>query len=104
MALPREIDPADLELLQRSNDDHTVFVEVVVDGAAYSCCGRGWQRRDGYEQTYHGWVDNLRMPGPQQEGTFMLYAAGLGTISYVVACRFYEVLDVRDLASIHPLA
>lgn len=100
----REIDADDLALLQRSNDDKSFFVEVVVDGAAYSCCGRGWVRRDGYEQTYNGWIDNLTEKGPYSEGTFMLYATGLGTISYVVACRLYEVLDVRSMAAIDPYA
>lgn len=91
----REIDPADRALLEEAARDRTVVVEIVVDGAAYACCGRGWQRRDGYEQTYRGWIDNFEPPDGGMAGTFMLYALGLGTISYTVACRFYEVMDVR---------
>lgn len=91
----REIDAADRDLLAEAAADRGRTVEIVVDGAAYSCCGRGWQRRDGYEQTYQGWIDNYQPPNGGGEGTFMLYSKGLGTISYVVACRFYEVVDVR---------
>lgn len=90
----REIDLGDLERLTHAAEHRGEIVEVVVDGAAYSCCGRGWHRRDGYEQTYNGYVDNFSMDN-STEGTFMLYSLGLGTISYVIAVRFFEVLDVR---------
>jgi len=93
----RQIDPEDREVLAWAAEDRMRFVEVVVSGAAYSCCGRGWQRRDGYEQTYRGWVDNYMPPKDQGEGTFMLYSPGLGTVSYVVAVRFAEVLDVQRI-------
>lgn len=89
----REIDPADRALLADAAANLGKALEVVVSGAAYSCCGRGWSRRDGYEQTYVGWIDNF-LPD-NDDGTFMLYSTGLGTVSYVVACRFWEVLDVR---------
>lgn len=92
------IDAADLGLLREAAAHKPMVVEIVVDGAAYSCCGRGWQRRDGYEQTYAGYIDNFMEPEGIAVGTFMLYSPGLGTISYVVACRFYEVLDVRPVA------
>lgn len=97
MASP--IDPEDLRLLTEAAGDKR-HVHITVDGAAYSCCGRGWQRRDGYEQVYAGYIDNLQLPEGANEGTFMLYSVGLGTISYVVACRFFEVLDVRDPAAL----
>lgn len=50
-------------------------------------------RRDGYEQTYHGYIDNFGEPEGNKVGTFMAYSLGLGTISYVLAVRFGEVLD-----------
>jgi hypothetical protein len=67
------------------------ILSVITHGCAFSCCGRGWQRRDGYEQTYKGWIDNLRLPEGPNVGSFMLYSPGLGTLSYVVAMRFDEV-------------
>lgn len=98
----------DLELLRSvavgGGSQPGAIVEVVVDGCAYSCCGRGWERRDGYEQTYHGYVDNLREPdNVDGQGSFMLYAAGVGTLSYVVAVLFHELLDVQlvDLLPSH---
>ena len=84
------VDVDELALLDRSQADHSVL-EVVVNGCAHSCCGRGWRRRDGYEQTYYGYVDNLHPPEPGRVGTFMLYSPGVGTLSYVVAVRFDEV-------------
>lgn len=83
---------AEIELLKASQADKYRRVEVVVTGCAHSCCGKGWQRRDGYEQTYRGYVDNLDLSEP---GTLMLYSAGIGGgLSYVIACRFAEVEDV----------
>ena len=79
----------EVALLERSQRDRSML-EVVVKGCAYSCCGKGWQRRDGYEQTYYGYVDNLHPPD-EGAGTFMLYSPGVGTLSYVVAVRFDEV-------------
>lgn len=98
MAL-RTLSEPEVELLRASQADKSRLVRVVVTGCAYSCCGRGWDRRDGYEQTYSGYVDNLQEPETVKlagqevthAGTFMLYAAGIGTISYVIACRFFEV-------------
>lgn len=78
----------ELELLRESAEDRSNIVRIVVNGCAYSCCGKGWRRRDGYEQDYIGYIDNLEREEP---GTFMLYAAGIGTLSYVVAVRFSEV-------------
>lgn len=66
-------------------------VAVTVSSAAYSCCGRGWQRRDGYEQTYVGWVDNLHEPDGMAQGAFMLYGVGLGTVAFTLAVVFAEV-------------
>lgn len=65
-------------------------VDITVNACAYSCCGRGWRRKDGYEQTYRGYVDNLALPAGEAQGTFMLYNPGLGSM-VVVAVRFYEV-------------
>lgn len=64
-------------------------VEIRVNACAYSCCGRGWRRRDDYEQVYAGYVDNLT------DATFMLYSMGIGTVSYVVAVHFSELLGVN---------
>lgn len=86
------------------------IVEVVVNGCAYACCGRGWRRKDGYEQTYRGYIDNFHEPiagpaslrarwedseAPVGQGSFMLYSAGIGTLGYVIASRWDEVLDVQ---------
>jgi hypothetical protein len=94
------IDTRDLELLRsvtvNGGSSPGTIVEIVVNGCAYSCCGRGWLRKDGYEQTYQGWIDNLREPDlVDGVGSFMLYATGVGTLSYVVAVLFHEVLDVQ---------
>ena len=71
------VDADELALLERSQRDRSTL-EVVVNGCAHSCCGRGWRRRDGYEQTYYGYVDNLHLPEGEAAGTFMLYSTGLG--------------------------
>lgn len=86
------IEAAELELLRASalnlgGDGRIVAVDV--NACAYSCCGRGWQRRDGYLQCYRGWIDNLG------DGGFMLYSPGIGTLSYVLAVRFDEVEAVE---------
>jgi hypothetical protein len=85
----------DLDKLRASQEDKTRLVTVTVTGCAFSCCGKGWQRRDGYEQAYTGYIDNLQEPEGAAAGTFMLYSAGIGTLSYVVACRFFELADVE---------
>ena len=86
------IDDEELALLRRSQRTHE-DVQVVVNRCAYSCCGRGWRRRDGYEQTSVGYVDNLKLDDTARGliGTFMLYGVGLGSVSYVIAARFDEV-------------
>lgn len=88
------IDERELELLRSSalntGGDGRILT-VITRGCAFSCCGRGWQRRDGYEQTYRGWVDNLHLPEGPNVGSFMLYSQGLGTLSYVVAMVFDDV-------------
>jgi hypothetical protein len=81
----------EIALLYESQRDKRKQLRLVVTGCAYSCCGKGWHRRDGYEQTYTGWIDNLRQPDGAGQGTLMLYAAGLGTVSYVIAARWDEV-------------
>lgn len=96
---------AELARLREAVRNPERLVEVMVTGCAYSCCGRGWQRRDGYEQLYCGWVDNLNEPrdvsllageAPVLDGTFMLYSPGIGAVSYVIACRFSEVTAVGE--------
>lgn len=96
-AWANKLDAEDVQLLVDAQADKTRSVEILVSGCAYSCCGRGWMRRDGYEQTYRGWIDCLQLdehPQGPRWGTFMLYSPGLGTISYVVAVRFGEVLGI----------
>lgn len=90
------IDDAELEILRRANGTAEVL-DVVVHACAYSCCGRGWRRKDGYEQSYCGRIDNLTEPDEQHggHGTFMLYSMGVGTLSYVLAVRFDEVEVVQ---------
>ena len=85
------VDADELALLEQSQRDHSVL-EVIVNGCAHSCCGRGWRRRDGYEQSYFGYVDNLKLPEPGVAGTFMLYSTGLGgSLDFAIAARFDEV-------------
>lgn len=81
--------PFEIALLRASASDRSL-VRIEVASCAYACCSRGWQRRD-YEATYQGWVDNLN---ELDGGAFMLYSPGIGTISYTVAVRFEEVLEV----------
>lgn len=78
-------------------------VRVLVTGCAYACCGKGWQRKDGYLQKYTGYIDNLTFPERDgQVGTFMIYGRGIGTVSYVVAVRFPEAEEVVVGASSWP--
>lgn len=94
---------ADLELLRDvavggdygRGPNAGAIVQVVVSGCRYSCCGRGWQQRVGYEQTYRGYVDNLHAPAGEAIGTFMLYSMGVGTLSYVVAVTMAELEAVE---------
>lgn len=92
--MPPACSTEDLDKLRASQEDKHRLVTVVVTGCAYSCCGKGWQRRNGYEQTYTGYVDNLKEPDDFNVGTFMLYSPGIGTLSYVIAARFDELADV----------
>ena len=55
------VDPQELELLAHSQRFRDTL-EVVARGCAFSCCGKGWRRRDGYEQAYYGSVDNVQLP------------------------------------------
>lgn len=68
---------------------------VRVSDCAYSCCGRGWHRRD-YEATYTGYIDNYEERDGERAGNFMLYSVGIGTISYVIAVRDFELLEVIE--------
>lgn len=93
----RVISPPDREVLRRvaiNGPESGRTVAVQVTGCAYSCCGKGWRRRD-YEAVYTGYVDNLQ---DDDHGTFLLFSRGIGTVSYVCAIRFGEVLDVSFLA------
>lgn len=86
------VDAQEEELLRQAAANRpNIRLKVTVTGCAYSCCGRGWQRRDGYEQVYEGWVDNFKPPEGEAQGTFMIYSPGIGKLSYVVAIRFSEV-------------
>ena len=85
------VGPDELALLERAQRDRCTL-EVVVNGCAFSCCGKGWRRREGYEQTYYGYVDNLHLPEGEAAGTFMLYSPGLGgSLDFAIAARFDEV-------------
>lgn len=83
------VDPQERELLERAGHARAQ-VEIVVSGCAYRCCGRGWRRKDGYEQTYAGFV---------QVGTdgVLLENPGIGS-PYFVMATFEEVQDVRYAA------
>lgn len=85
-------DSSDWAVVREAAANRPAQIQIVVTGCAYSCCGRGWQRRDEYEQTYCGWVDNFQEPDGGA-GTFMLYNPGLGTVSYVLAVRDFELVD-----------
>lgn len=94
------IDAEDLELLREAAGNRAVEVAIEVSGCAYSCCGRGWHRRDGYHQVYRGFVDNFEEAAEiarisEAVGGFIVYNRGIGTLSYAVAVRFREVLGVR---------
>lgn len=94
------IDQAGIDLLREVQigsglEQEGQDVRVLVDGCAYSCCGKGWRRKDGYLQRYIGYIDNLTFPEHDgQVGTFMLYSRGIGGPSYVCAVRFPEVQEV----------
>lgn len=84
----RRMSADELGLLEQSHRAATTL-HVVVNGCAHSCCGRGWRRRDGYEQHYYGYVSVLDTTGDVV--TFSLTSLGVGTVSYVVAVREWEV-------------
>lgn len=92
------LDAEDLELLRESARDYSKLVRVKVIGCAYSCCGKPWIRRDGYEQDYIGYVNPLDESPPQV--TFTLVSPGIGTISYWCAIREGEVLGVEPHGSV----
>lgn len=79
------MDDAERELLAASKADHDIVVHVVVRACSYTCCGRGWQRREGYEQDYYGYV------GVLDDFAFMLYNPGLGAPSYVIAAKIADI-------------
>lgn len=87
---------SELERLRLAVRNPGALVEIAVTGCAYSCCGRGWHRRDGHLQVYVGWIDNFAQAAPPADGTFMLYSPGVGTVSYVIAVRFAEVQAVGE--------
>lgn len=89
------MEQAFLSLLVASLEDHRQEVEVVVDACAYACCGRGWQARSGYEQTYRGYVANIDLPSGDEPGGARLISRGAGTVSYFAVFGFDHVLDVR---------
>ena len=78
-----------LDLVRDAAGDTTRDVILTVSGCAYSCCGRGWHRRDGYEQRYVGYIDSVTADG------VVLVSRGIGTISYIVAALFDESEDVE---------
>ena len=88
------MDAAELELLRASAVDARQL-HIKVDGCAYSCCGKPWVRRDGYEQDYIGYVNPLDEDPPQV--TFTLVSPGLGTVAYWCAIRESEVLLVESV-------
>lgn len=87
------MDPSDLALLRESEATGRLL-HVVVTGCAYSCCGRPWIRRDGYEQHYQGYVNPL---DDEEPITFTLVSPGIGTISYWCAIRGSELELVEPL-------
>lgn len=86
---------AERSLLIDSLEDHRKQVRIVVDACAYACCGRAWQSRDGYEQTYQGYIANLDLPSGSEPGGARLIARGVGTVSYFVVFTFDHLLDVE---------
>lgn len=88
---------ADIALLQRSLDDHRQEVEIVVDACMYACCGRAWQPREGYEQTYRGYIANLDLPSGDEPGGGRLISRGIGGPSYFVIFGFDHLADVRGM-------
>lgn len=87
---PAGFDEAEWNLLAASQSGRSL-VEVTCSAAAYSCCGKGWHDRTGYEQTYRGRVTNLG------DRSFMLMSAGIGTVSYTVAVDYEHVALVEPL-------
>lgn len=87
---PDDFDPAEWELLVTSQQRRS-GVRIVVTDCVYSCCGKGWQPRTGYEQTYHGVVGHL------SDSSFTLMSAGIGTISYTVVVEYHAVALVEAL-------
>lgn len=85
----------DFTTLVGSLEDHRREVEIVVDACAYACCGRGWSTREGYEQTYRGYIATLDLPSASEPGGARLIARGIGTVSYFVVFGLDRLLDVR---------
>jgi hypothetical protein len=78
----------DLGLLAASFGGGGGRVTVQVTGCAFSCCGRGWRRRAGYEQLYTGRVVALDGRG------FVLVSEGAGSVGYVVWALLEDTLAV----------
>lgn len=100
------LDADELALLERvalntaTGPERGQPLRVTVNGCAYSCCGKGWQRRVGHEQVYTGWIDSLNVSSPS---SFMVFGIGIGTVSYVVAVLDYEVELVEVAPGLAPV-
>lgn len=68
-------------------------VEVRVSRCVYACCGKGSELREGYEQTYRGYVASL------SRRSFLLTNQGLGTVSYTVVVELDELLELSSTVS-----
>lgn len=92
--MPASLDDAERALIRQSAETHDIL-KLTVKGCAYSCCGKGWRRRD-YEAEYVGYVSGLKDDG--EPWTFLLVSPGLGTVSYTIAVRDWEVelVERRD--------
>lgn len=89
------MDDADRRLLVESLEDPRMVVEVVLDACLYSCCGKPWQDRIGYEQTYQGRIITLDLPDDSEPGCARLVARGIGTVTYTVIFGLAHLVDVR---------
>lgn len=82
----------DLTILRQAAHDRSLNISITVSACDYNCCGRGWLRREGYEQQFVGYVHALVV---LEDGGLTLVSRGVGTISYSVFARFDEIKHVE---------
>lgn len=81
--------PDEQALLAAALEDRQ-SVRIVVRGCDFSCCSRGWHRRE-YEQELVGRVAAHFEPDDDTDGLVLLNGDGISSIAYVARIRYREI-------------